>query len=211
MLQLYYLVKFELKKHFHNLNYIASLFFFFVMVVALYPFAIGMEEEILTKIGVGVIWSGALLASVISIPLYFARDRASGVLEQLYLQEFPFVFVVIGKMFAHWLVIVIPLLILAPIMANLFHLDRPIIETLIKSLLIGTPLLSVITCLGAALTLGIKRGGGVASLVILPLYIPIIIFGTLAGDYMYINLAILLITLPFVLMISSYALKLNLD
>ena len=154
---------------------IASVLFFFIIVVSLFPLGIGPETEQLRKLAPGVLWVAALLATMLSLPRLFADDHRDGTLEQLALSPQPLGLIVLGKVAAHWLVSGLPLL--APVLGLQFDLSTDALQILTLSLLIGTPALSGIGAIGAALTLGVRGGGVLLSLLILPLYIPVLIFG----------------------------------
>lgn len=156
---------------------IASVLFFFIIVVSLFPLGIGPETEQLRKLAPGVLWVAALLATMLSLPRLFADDHRDGTLEQLALSPQPLGLIVLGKVAAHWLVSGLPLTLLAPVLGLQFDLSTDALQTLTLSLLIGTPALSGIGAIGAALTLGVRGGGVLLSLLILPLYIPVLIFG----------------------------------
>ena len=157
---------------------IASVLFFFIIVVSLFPLGIGPEPALLRKLAPGVLWVAALLATMLSLPRLFADDHRDGTLEQLALAPHPLGLVVLGKVIAHWLVSGLPLTLLAPLLGVQFDLSGEALGMLTLSLLIGTPALSGIGAIGAALTLGVRGGGVLLSLLILPLYIPVLIFGS---------------------------------
>ena len=161
---------------------IASVLFFFIIVVSLFPLGIGPETEQLRKLAPGVLWVAALLATMLSLPRLFADDHRDGTLEQLALSPQPLGLIVLGKVAAHWLVSGLPLTLLAPVLGLQFDLSTDALQFLTLSLLIGTPALSGIGAIGAALTLGVRGGGVLLSLLILPLYIPVLIFGAGAVD-----------------------------
>ena len=156
---------------------LASVLFFFIIVVSLFPLGIGPEPALLRKLAPGVLWVAALLATMLSLPRLFADDHRDGTLEQLALSPHPLGLVVLGKVLAHWLVSGLPLTLLAPLLGVQFDLSGEALGMLTLSLLIGTPALSGIGAIGAALTLGVRGGGVLVSLLILPLYIPVLIFG----------------------------------
>lgn len=151
--------------------------FFFVIVVSLFPLGIGPEPELLRVMAPGILWVAALLASMLALGRLFAIDYADGTLEQMLLVPEPLSIVVLGKVIAHWLVAGLPLVLLAPVMALQFGLPGASVQVLFYSLLIGTPVLSLVGAIGAALTLGVRGGGVLISLLVLPLYIPVLIFG----------------------------------
>ncbi len=156
--------------------------FFFVMVASLFPLGVGPEPQMLTRIGPGVLWVAATLASLLSLSRLFADDHRDGSLEHMLLSPEPTVLLVLGKTFAHWLIYGIPLLVITPVLGLQFHLPAEAILILEVSLLLGTPILSLLGGVGAALTLGLRGGGVLLTLLILPLYIPALIFGAGAVD-----------------------------
>ena len=156
--------------------------FFFVMVSSLFPLGVGPEPELLQRIGPGVLWVAATLASLLSLSRLFEDDHRDGSLEQMVLSPAPTVLLVLGKAMAHWLVYGIPLLLMAPLLGIQFNLTADAIAVLVLSLLLGTPILSLLGAAGAALTLGLRGGGVLLTLLILPLYTPALIFGAGAVD-----------------------------
>lgn len=156
---------------------VLTTFFFFLMVSTLFPLGVGPERELLRTMAPGVLWVAALLAAMLSLGRLFALDHADGTLEQLLLTPEPLTVIVAGKVFAHWLVSGLPLVLLAPVLAFQFDLSMDAIQVLALSLLLGTPVLSLIGAIGAALTLGLRGGGVLVALLVLPLYIPVLIFG----------------------------------
>lgn len=150
---------------------------FFVVVVSLFPLGIGPEMQLLQRIGPGVIWVAALLATLLGLPRLFAADHADGTLEQMALSPQPLVLLVAGKVMAHWLLCGLPLVLLAPLLGLQFNLDGGALQVLVLALLLGTPVLSLIGAVGAALTLGVRGGGALVALLLLPLYVPALVFG----------------------------------
>ena len=155
---------------------------FFVLVVVLFPFGIGPEPNILARIAAGVIWVAALLASLLSLDRLFQADFEDGSLELMALDSLPLELVALAKATAPWLITGVPLLVAAPLLALLLGMSRDGFGVLELTLLLGTPSLSLIGSIGAALTLGARRGGVLISLLILPLFIPVLIFGAAAID-----------------------------
>jgi heme exporter protein B len=151
--------------------------FFFIIVASLFPLGIGPETGLLRKIAPGVLWVGALLASMLSLNRMFAADYADGTLEQLALSPDPLPLLAAAKIAAHWLVSGLPLVLIAPVLGLQFDLDSRALGVLALSLLLGTPLLSLVGAIGAALTLGVRGGGVLVSLLTGALYIPALIFG----------------------------------
>lgn len=155
---------------------------FFVIVVSLFPLGLNPESSLLQKIAPGVIWVAALLAAMLSLDSMFRSDFDDGALEQIVLSPHPLSVIVMAKVLAHWLVSGVPLLVLAPLLGVLLHLKGEAMTTLIATLALGTPVLSLIGAIGGALTVGLKRGGVLLSLLVLPLYIPVLIFAANAVD-----------------------------
>jgi heme exporter protein B len=151
--------------------------FFFVIVVSLFPLGIGPELDTLRLIAPGVFWVAALLASMLALEKLFFVDYQDGALEQMLLTPQPLSILVLGKVFSHWLVTGVPLVLLSPLLGLQYDLSGDTILTMMLTLLIGTPALSLIGAIGAALTLGLRGGGVLVSLLVLPLYIPVLIFG----------------------------------
>lgn len=156
---------------------VLSTLFFFVIVVSLFPLGVGPELIVLRTIAPGVVWVAALLASMLSLDRMFAHDYVDGTLEQLMLVPQPLSIVVLGKIIAHWLVTGAPLVLIAPVLGLQFDLPPKALVTLVCALLLGTPALSLMGAIGAALTLGLRGGGVLVSLLVLPLCIPVLIFG----------------------------------
>ena len=173
----YALVFRDLRLAFRRRSDLASLLFFFIIVVSLFPLGVGPQPELLRTLAPGVLWVAALLATMLSLPRLFADDLRDGTLEQLALVPQPLALAVIGKVLAHWLVSGLPLTLLAPVLGVQFDLAPDALLTLTLALLLGTPALSGIGAIGAALTLGVRGGGVLVSLLVLPLYIPVLIFG----------------------------------
>jgi heme exporter protein B len=156
---------------------VANTLLFFVVVVTLTPLGIGPEINTLRTIAPGVVWVAALLASILSLNRLFAADFADGTLEQLVLTREPLAAIVLGKVAAHWLVTGLPITAMAVPLGVMFDLPGDATVTLMAALAFGTPALSLIGAVGAALTLGLRGGGVLLSLLVLPLYVPVLIFG----------------------------------
>lgn len=152
--------------------------FFFVVVVTIVPLGIGPEPNLLRSIAPGVVWVAALLAAILSLPRLYANDYADGTLEQMLISSEPLALMVLGKAAAHWLTTGLPLTVISLVFGIVF--DIGVNETIVMavSLALGTPVLSLIGAIGAALTLGLRGGGVLTSLLVLPLYIPVLIFGS---------------------------------
>lgn len=155
---------------------------FYVIVVTLFPLATSPSRDVLATLGPGVLWTAALLASLLSLPRLFASDFHDGTLEQIALSPRPLAALVSGKMAAHWLTTGLPVALMAPLLGAQYALDWPVLAALMISLLIGTPILSLLGAVGAALTLGTRGGGSLLALLVLPLYVPVLIFGAGAVD-----------------------------
>lgn len=155
---------------------------FFVLTVVLFPFGVGPAAEILERIAVGVIWVMALLACLLSLDRLFRDEYEDGGLDLLILSPAPLELLVLGKILAHWLTTALPLIIVSPLLGLLLQMPPQAFPVLALSLLLGTPTLSLIGAIGAGLTLGARRGGVLVALLILPLYIPILVFGVAAVD-----------------------------
>ncbi len=150
---------------------------FFVIVVSLFPLGIGPQPQTLQLLAPGVIWVAALLAAMLSLETMFRSDFSDGALEQMALSHHPLSLLVLAKVLAHWLVTGLPLIIAAPLLGVLLYLPSEAIGALVLTLALGTPILSLIGAIGVALTVGLRRGGMLLSLLVLPLYIPVLIFG----------------------------------
>ncbi|MBT3703658.1 MAG: heme exporter protein CcmB [Alphaproteobacteria bacterium] len=155
---------------------------FFVLTVTLFPLGVGPEANILQRISSGVLWVAAMLASMLSLDRLFQADFEDGSLDLLTLGSLPLEVTVLAKCLAHWLTTGLPLIIIAPVLGVLLHLEPSGFVTLMITMLLGTPTLSLIGAIGAALTVGVRRGGVLLSLLVIPLYIPVLIFGVGAID-----------------------------
>ncbi len=151
---------------------------FFVLVTAMFPLGIGNDPKLIEAVGPGVVWVAALLASLLSLDSMFRSDFEDGTLEQYMLSAHPISVLVLAKILAHWLVTGLPLFIVAPLLAVLLNIPGDAVPTLMLTLLLGTPVLSLIGSVGVALTVGLRRGGVILSLLVLPLYVPVLIFAT---------------------------------
>ncbi|MBU3825043.1 MAG: heme exporter protein CcmB [Candidatus Oceanisphaera merdipullorum] len=155
---------------------------FFIIVITLFPLGIGPEPGQLARIAPGVVWVAALLSSLLALERLFRDDFLDGTLEQLMLMPCPLGVLVLAKVVAHWLLTGLPLLLLSPLVAVLLSLDMVAFKAVFWTLLLGTPILSLLGAIGVALTVGIGKGGVLLSLLTLPLYIPVLIFATSAID-----------------------------
>jgi len=155
---------------------------FFIIIVTLFPLGIGPESTTLARIAPGIIWVAALLSCLLSLDRLFKTDYQDGSLEQMLLSPYPVFILTLAKITAHWLLTGLPVLLVAPLLAVLLHLPEQSYGALMLTLLLGTPVLSFIGAIGVALTVGLKKGGVLLSLIVLPLYIPVLIFATSAID-----------------------------
>lgn len=156
---------------------VATTFFFFILVVSLFPLGVGAEPDTLRRIAPGVLWVAALLASMLALARLFAGDYADGTLEQVALSPQPLLVLALAKILAHWLATGLPLTLIAPVLGLQFDLSPEALATLTLGLALGTPVLSLIGAVGAALTLGVRGASGLLALLVLPLYVPVLVFG----------------------------------
>jgi heme exporter protein B len=195
--------------------------FFFVIVVSLFPLGIGPERETLRTIAPGVVWVAALLASMLSLGRIFGNDYQDGTLEQLLLTPQPAYLIVLAKVLAHWAVSEVPLVVIAPVLGLQFGLSQNGLAIVVVSLLLGTPVLSVIGSVGAALTLGLRAANVLVALLVLPLYIPVLIFGSGAVQasvtgsspqaWLLLLAATLIVSLVFAPWATSAALRISVE
>lgn len=161
---------------------IANPVLFFILVITLFPLGIGAQPKLLQAIAPGIIWVSALLATMLSLDSLFRSDFDDGSLEQILLSPHPTSILVLGKITAHWLTTGLPLLIVAPLLAVFLGVPNQSLSILLLTLFLGTPILSLIGAVGVALTVGLRRGGMILSLLVLPLYVPVLIFASNAVD-----------------------------
>jgi heme exporter protein B len=162
---------------------------FFVLTVLLFPFGVGPEPQVLGRIAAGVIWAAALLAAVLSLDRLFAADFADGGLDLIVLSPMPLELAVLAKVAAHWLTTGLPLVLISPLLSLFVDLQPRAIPMLMIGLLLGTPALSLVGAIAAALTLGARRAGVLVALLVLPLYLPPLIFGAAAVEAVLIGLS----------------------
>lgn len=194
---------------------------FYLLTVTLFPLAVGPDPEILSRIASGVIWVAVLLAVLLSLDRLFKPDFEDGTLELLALAPIRMELVVIAKVLAHWVTTGLPLSIMAPIMGVLLSMDPNGYPALVVAMMLGTAVLSLIGAIGAALTMGIRRGGFLLSLLVLPFFVPALIFGVMAVDStisgtmarpnFMILLALFLVSTALAPLATSAALKINLE
>ncbi len=200
---------------------LANPLLFFVLVVSLFPLGVSPESKVLQQLAPGVIWVAALLAAMLSLDSLFRSDFTDGALEQLTLTSHPLPLLVLAKITAHWLVSGLPLIILAPLLGVLLFLPSQAMPTLLATLALGTPVLSLIGAIGVALTVGLQRGGVLLSLLVLPLYIPILIFAAnavqsaaagldVAGQLYFLG-AMLMLSLTLAPIAAAAALRISLS
>lgn len=195
--------------------------FFFVIVVTLFPLGVGPEIDTLRQIAPGVVWVAALLATMLSLGRLFADDWQDGTLEQILLLPHPLSMLVFAKVVAHWLVSGLPLVLFSPLLGMSLGMDGESVWLLMQTLMLGTPVLSLLGAVGAALTLGLRGGGVLISLLVLPLFIPVLIFGTGAVDSAAAGLgvqahfsllgAFLLLAILFTPMATAAALRISME
>jgi len=194
---------------------------FFIVVASLFPLGVGPESALLLRMAPGVLWVSALLAAMLSLQRMFASDYADGSLEQMLLSTTPLTLLVAAKALSHFLLSGLPLVLVAPVLGLQFGLDGQSLWILMLSLLLGTPTLSLIGSIGASLTLGVRGAGVLLSLLILPLYIPVLIFGAGAveahasglgsGGHLSLLAALLVLALFFAPLATTAALKISLE
>ncbi|MGL4601074.1 MAG: heme exporter protein CcmB [Plesiomonas sp.] len=194
---------------------------FFLMVITLFPLGIGPEPAVLMRIAPGIIWVAALLSALLSLERLFRDDFLDGSLEQMMLLPIPLPLVVLAKVCAHWLLTGLPLLLLSPLAALLLSLDTATWRAMALTLLLGTPTLSLLGAIGVALTVGLRKGGVLLSLLLLPLFVPVLIFATSAIDTASMQLpingqlailgAILAATLTFAPFATAAALRISVN
>lgn len=178
----YVLLKRDLLLAFRRRAEMVNPLLFFVLVITLFPLAVGNKPQLLQNMAPGLIWVAALLAAMLSLDSIFRSDFEDGSLEQLLLSAQPVSLLVLAKVTAHWLVTGVPLIIIAPLLGGLLGLSGQSIGVLMLTLLLGTPVLSLIGAIGVALTVGLRRGGIILSLLVLPLYVPVLIFASSAVE-----------------------------
>ena len=200
---------------------LANPMLFFVMVIVLFPLGVGAEPKLLEQMSSGVVWVAALLAALLTLDSIFRSDFEDGTLEQILIGAHPVPMLVLAKVIAHWLVTGLPLLLVAPVLATFLGMNPEAIGVLMLSLLLGTPVLSLIGSIGVALTVGLRRGGVILSLLVLPLYVPVLIFGAAAVDaaasgmpvtgQIYIMAAFLVLAVTLAPLAAAAALRISLS
>jgi heme exporter protein B len=213
----YAILQRDLRVAMHRKIEVLSGLFFYLVVATLFPLAIGSDLDILRRIAPGILWIGALLSSMLTLGRLFEADWQDGSLEQLVLTPHDLSFLVLAKILSHWMLCGLPLVILAPVLGLMFDLPASYSVVLMGTLLIGTPILSCLGAIASALTLGLRGGGVLISLLVLPLFVPVLVFGTGAVEslssglgvqaYFSILLAILLPAIFFSPWACASALK----
>jgi len=211
----------DLRLAFRHRNEIFNPLFFFVIVVTLFPLGISPEQAMLAKIGPGIIWVAALLAAMLSLEGLFRADFEDGTLEHMLLSEHPLSLLALAKITAHWLITGFPVIVFSPLLGTLMFIQGDALGTLMVTLALGTPVLSLIGAIGMALTVSLKRGGMLLSLLVLPLYIPILIFSASAvsasvagleiAGQIYFLAAMLLFSLTLAPIAVAAALRVSLE
>ena len=215
------IIRRDLLLAFRRRSEIANPLFFFILIVTLFPLGVGAQHSLLQAIAPGIIWVSALLAAMLSLDSLFRSDFDDGSLEQIFLSAHSVSILILGKIFAHWLVTGLPLLFVAPLLAVFLGMPDRALGVLMLTLLLGTPVLSLIGAIGVALTVGLRRGGMILSLLVLPLYVPVLIFASNAVEMATTGLpvnaqlnilgSILLLALTLAPLPTAAALKMSLN
>jgi heme exporter protein B len=218
---LYQILARDIKVALRRQSDVTAVFFFFIIAASLFPLGSGSDPKLLSAMAPSVLWVTALLSCMLSLPRIFASDHADGTLEQLLLSNQPTVLIVLMKTFAHWLLSGLPLVLVAPLIGLQFNLTADQLQVLALSLLMGTLALSLIGSIGAALTLGIRGTGVLIAILVLPLYIPVLVFGAGAVNAVSVGMSpngalsllggVLALSLVFAPLASSAALKIALE
>lgn len=215
------LLRRDLLLAFRHRGELANPLLFFIIVASLFPLGVTPETDVLRTMAPGVIWVAALLATLLSLESIFRSDFDDGALEQMLLSPHPLPVLVLAKVLAHWLVTGVPILLLGPVLGILLALPGPSLSALFFTLLLGTPVLSLVGSIGVALTVGLRRGGALLSLIILPLYIPLLIFAANAvgaaaaglpiNGQLYFLAALLLLSLSLSPLATAAALRISMS
>lgn len=211
----------ELQIAFKRWSDLVSPLMFFVMVSSLFPLALSPQHDALRNIGPAVLWIAALLATLLSLNALFRADIEDGSMEQLVIGPHPLPLAILGKTVAHWILNGLPLVVLAPALAVTYYLPADGVRALCLTLLIGTPTLSLLGAAGAALTAGVRQTGGLLALLVLPLMLPVLMFGARATDLagageqiagpLYLLGALLLLALSLLPFAAAAAIRISLD
>ncbi len=211
----------DLRVAYRRAGDVASPLMFFALVTSLVPLAIAPSRTVLQNLGPGILWIGALLAMLLSLNALFRQDLDDGSMEQLAIGQHPLPALMLAKSIAHWLVAGVPLVLLAPVLAVTYHLSAPTVSALMITLLLGTPTLSLLGSFGAALTAGVRQSGGLLALLVLPLCLPVLMFGaratalaglgeSIAGP-LYLLAALLALALTLLPLATAAAIRISLD
>jgi len=188
---------------------VMSMLAFFAIIVSLFPLGMDPDTRLLRTIASGVVWVSALLASILGLGRLFAGDYSDGTLEQMLITPQPLLLIVTGKIFAQWLITGIPLMLISPLLALQFGLPPGGAQTIGVSLLVGIPVLNLVGAVGASLTLGIRGGGAIVALLVLPLCVPVLVFG--AGGNVPLVGAVLALTMVFAPWAAAAGLKISVE
>ncbi len=215
------LLKRDLRLAYRHRNELLNPLFFFILVVMLFPLGTTPEKELLMTMAPGVIWVAALLASMLALDTLFRADYDDGTLEQILISPHSLSVLVLAKIISHWLVTGFPMILLAPMLAIFMYLPEEGLGVLMLTLAIGTPILSLIGAIGMGLTVGLRRGGMLLSLIVLPLYIPVLIFSANAVDahladmairgQLYFLSAVLVLSITLAPLATAAALRISLE
>jgi len=194
-------------------------FMFFMIVITMFPLAIGPSPDILQRVSGGVVWVAAILSLLLGMERMFRDDFNDGTLEQYTLSTTPLYMIVLTKVLTHWFIHIVPLLLLSPVLALFLNMNMPMYIALVATLVLGTPVISLIGAIGVALTVGLQRSGVLVALLLIPLFIPLLIFATSAIDSASLQLpygfqlgimaALLLFTLAAAPAAISYSLRVS--
>lgn len=214
------LLRRDLLLTFRNPGQILNPLLFYLLVVTLVPLGVGADQQILQNIAPGIIWVAALLATLLALDPLFRNDLFDGSLEQMALSPAPFALLITAKILVHWLITGLPLILLSPLFATLFSLSTNATKILALTLLLGTPVLSAIGAIGAALTVSIRNSGALLALLILPLYVPVLIFaagavsaaaaGLPVAGQLYFLAALMVLSITLAPWATAAALKIHL-
>ncbi|MFW2372009.1 MAG: heme exporter protein CcmB [Gammaproteobacteria bacterium] len=215
------LLKRDLLLAYRHRNELLNPLFFFILVVTLFPLGTTPEKTLLMTMAPGVIWVAALLAAMLSLDTLFRADYEDGTLEQILLSPHPLSVMILAKIISHWLVTGFPMILLAPLLGVFMYLPSEGLGVLMLTLALGTPVLSLVGAIGMALTVGLRRGGMLLSLLVLPLYIPVLIFSANAVDahladmaikgQMYFLSAMLVLAITLAPVATAAALRISLE
>jgi len=178
-----YMIKRDLLLVYRQRAELVNPLLFFILVILLFPLGIGVQPKLISQVAPAIIWVAALLAVMLSIDRLFRSDFQDGTLEHLLLSSHPLSLLVLGKIIAHWLVTGLPLILLTPLLAVFLGLNVETTRIIMVTLVLGTPALSALGAIGAALTVGLRRGGVLLAILVIPLYIPVLIFATMAVEH----------------------------